>query len=88
MIQNGEGRPYLIVKKLSVLLRGMTSKHHGYFYCLNCLQQKTTWILVSENKDFCNVLMLSEETKILEFNQYQKSGKAPFTAYADFECLK
>ena len=27
---------YLAVKKLSVLLRGITSKHHGDFYCLNC----------------------------------------------------
>ena len=30
-------------KKLSALLRGITSKHNGNFYCLNCfylLQQK------------------------------------------------
>ena len=26
-----------------------------------------------ENKDFCNVIMSSEDTKTLEFNQYQKS---------------
>ena len=31
--------------------------------------------------------MPSEETKILEFNQYQKSDKAPFIIYADLECL-
>ena len=30
--------------------------------------------------------MSSEETKILEFNQYQKSDKAPFIIYADPEC--
>ena len=29
----------------------------------------------------------SEDTKILEFNQYQKSDKVPFVIYADFECL-
>ena len=28
---------YLAVKKLSALLRGMTSKHHGDFYFPNCL---------------------------------------------------
>ena len=28
---------YIAVKKLSTLLRGITSKHHGDFYCLNCL---------------------------------------------------
>ena len=31
--------------------------------------------------------MTSEDTKILEFNQYQKSDKAPFIIYADLECL-
>ena len=31
--------------------------------------------------------MLSEDTKILEFNQYQKSHKTPFVIYADLECL-
>ena len=31
--------------------------------------------------------MPSEETKILEFNQYQKSDKDPFIIYADFECI-
>ena len=30
--------------------------------------------------------MSSEDTKILEFNQYQKSDKAPFIIYADLEC--
>ena len=31
--------------------------------------------------------MPSKDTKILEFNQYQKSDKAPFIIYADLECL-
>ena len=46
---NTEGRwHYLTVKKLLTLLRGVTSKHHGDFYCLNCFrslqQKKETWI--------------------------------------------
>ena len=28
-----------------------------------------------------------KDTKILEFNQYQKFHKAPFIIYADLECL-
>ena len=28
-----------------------------------------------------------EDTKILEFNQYQKPDKAQFIIYADFECI-
>ena len=31
--------------------------------------------------------MPSKDTKILEFNQYKKSDKAPFFIYADLECL-
>ena len=42
---------------------------------------------VCKNKDFCNVVMPFEDTKMLEFNQYKKSDKAPFIIYADLECL-
>ena len=31
--------------------------------------------------------MPSEDTKILEYYQYQKSDKVPFVIYADLECL-
>ena len=41
---------------------------------------------VCENKDFCNIIMPSEATKILEFNKYQTSEKEPFIVYADIEC--
>ena len=43
--------------------------------------------IVCENKDLCNIILPSEDTKILEFNQYQISDKTPFIIYADFECL-
>ena len=44
MIANGEGHAaksedrshYHALKKLSALLRGITSKHYGDFYSLNC----------------------------------------------------
>ena len=36
VISNGEKLyRYLAVQKLSALLRGITSKHYGDFYCLN-----------------------------------------------------
>ena len=31
--------------------------------------------------------MPSEETKKIEFNQYQKSEKVPYIIYADLECI-
>ena len=89
-----EGRwHYLAVKKLSALLKRTTSEHQGDFYCLNCLHSFTTekklksHKKVCENKDFCKVIMPFEDTEILEFNQYQKIDKAPFTIYADLECI-
>ena len=75
MIPNGEGWHYLEVKKLSVLLRGITSKYNGDFYCLNCPHSfKTKNKLKSHkkvcgNKNFCNFAMSSKGTKILKFNQ-------------------
>ena len=33
---------YLAVKKLSALFRGISSKHHGDFYCLNCIHSFAT----------------------------------------------
>ena len=43
-----EGWHYLAVKKLSALLRGITSKNQGDFYCLNCLDSFRT-----ENVKLC-----------------------------------
>ena len=42
MVLNGDKWHYLAVKKLSALLRRITSEHHGDFYCLNCLQSFVT----------------------------------------------
>ena len=90
MISNGEKWHYLAVKKLSPLLRGITSKHYSDFYWLNCLHsfraknKLESHKKVCEKKYFCNVIMLSQDTEILEFNQ---SDKAPFIIYADLECI-
>ena len=42
MITYGEKWHYLAAKKLSLLLRGVTSKHDGDFYCLNCFHSYST----------------------------------------------
>ena len=92
-ISNKEKWHYLAVKILLLLLRGISSKHHGDLYYLNCLHSFTTekkresHKKVFESKYFCNIIMPSEDTKILEFNQYQKSDKATFIIHADLECI-
>ena len=53
------------------------------------LEQKTNLHhkKVRKNKDFCNVVIPSEDTKVLEFNQFHKSNKTPLIVYADRESL-
>ena len=53
MISNGEGLHYLAVKKLSSLLRGITSKHNSNFYCLNCLHTFQTKAKLESHKKVC-----------------------------------
>ena len=68
---------YLAVKKLSALLRGITLKNNGDFYCLNCLNSfwtKSTLELCKrecEHEHFCNIIIPFEDAKILGFNQHQ-----------------
>ena len=46
MISNGEKLwHYLAVKRLSTLWRGITSEHHGDFYCSNCF-----YVFATESK--------------------------------------
>ena len=72
IIPNREKSHYVAVKK-----------NKGDFYCLNCLHSfraKTNLNFIKkvcENKDFSNITMASKDTKILAFNQYQKSDKTP-----------
>ena len=77
-----EGRRYLAVKNNnSILLKGITSQHHGYFYSLNCFHSFRTenkfksYKKAFKSKHFCGIVMPSEKDNILEFNQYMKSDK-------------
>ena len=45
----------------------------------------TCFDTVCEIKEFCDVVMHSEDTKILEFDQNQKFDKTPFVSSADLE---
>ena len=42
MITDGKQWLYLALKKLSALLRGITSNHKEEFYCLNCFHSYST----------------------------------------------
>ena len=93
MISNGENWHFLVVKSLSGLLTGITSNHKEDFYCLNCFHSYRTknkldsHKKICENRNYCNVEMANECSKIIKYNQGEKSIKSPFIIYADLECL-
>ena len=77
MLPNEKGWHYLAAKKKQnkktkqiALWRGITSKHHGDFYCLNCLHsfatenKRESHKKVCQKIDFCNIIKLFEDTKI------------------------
>ena len=68
-------------KKLSALLRRITSNHKGDFYCLNCFHSYRTKNKlkkhkdVCENHDYCYVEMPKEDNKVLKYSHGEKSMK-------------
>ena len=56
-----------------------------FFY--NKKKKRESHKIACENKCFCNVSMLSEDTKIIESNQYKKYVEEPFITSTDPECL-
>ena len=93
MITDGKKWHYLPGKKLSVLLKGKTSKHVRDFYCLNCFHSYSTENNLKKHKDVCEnydywyVEMPKEDNKILKYNHGETSMKVPFIIYADLELL-
>ena len=98
MITDGKKRHYLVVKKLHALFIGITSKHTGDFYCLNCFHSYTIenklkkHYIECKNHHYFYVEMPNEDNKILKDSHGEKSGwkpwmKVPFIIYADLESL-
>ena len=91
MITDDEKWHYLAVKNLPGLLKGITSTHEKYFYCLNCFHSYRTKSKleshkkICENHDYCRVEMPTKDNNIIKYNHGEKSFKVPFTRYA--ECL-
>ena len=87
---NGYNRPVI---SLSRLHRGITANNNGGFYCRGCLHSfRTDNVLkkhesLRDKQDYCHAEMPTEDNKILKYNHGEKSLKAPFTIYADLECL-
>ena len=93
MFSDGQKWHYLVVKKLSRLLRGITSNHKEDFYCLNCFHSYRTenkleaHKKICENHDYCHVEMPTKNNNIIKYNHGEKSMKLLFVIYTDLEFL-
>ena len=92
MISEGEKWHYLTVRSLSALLKGITSKHKGDSYCLNCSHSCRTkealdkHTKICEDKDYCYIEM-PKKGESLKYQPGVKSMKAPYIIVADIESL-
>ena len=84
---------YLAVKSISGLLRGITSKQTGDFYCINCFHSYTRERKLRKHEkicndhDFCYLKMPDKDNKILTYIPGKISLRIPFVIYVDLECL-
>ena len=89
MITDAEKWHYTAVTRLPGLLRGITGNNHGDFYCLVVFThtELEKHKKICENHDYCHVEMPNEDSKIIKYNQGEKSIKSPFIIYTDLEYL-
>ena len=59
MITDNKKWHYLFVKRLSALLKGITSKHVRDFYCLNCIYSFTTENALKNMKMFPKIMVIA-----------------------------
>ena len=58
MITDGEKWHYLVVKRLSGLLRGITSTHDKDFYCLDCFHSYRTKNKLESHKKYVKIMII------------------------------
>ena len=93
MIADRKKWHYIAVKRLSSLLKGITSNHDGDFYCLNYFHSYRKENKLKKHEKVCNnhdyyyVEMPDEDKKILKYNHGEKPLKTPAIIYADLGCL-
>ena len=77
-----------------IIIKGITSKHVGDFYCLNffCSFRAENALenheRVCRDRDSCYIEMPDKDSNILKYNPGEKSMKIPNITYGDFECMR
>ena len=70
MITDGKKWHYLVVKKLSTLLRGITSKHVRNVYCLNSFHLYSTEKNAKNMKKYVMILIIIPQKSLLKAIKY------------------
>ena len=93
IVQDNMKTHYTAIKRISALLRGITSNNHGDHYCRNCLNSFRTkevykiHVEACKDHDYCHVKIPKEKEKWLSYVEGSKTIRAPFVIYADTECI-
>ena len=81
------------IKNFSRLVRSQVTPHDNqHFFCYSCLHGFIREDLLTSHVQHCRVesaqrTKMPENDPTLKFTNVQKQPKAPFAAYADFECI-
>ena len=70
MITDGEKWHDLVVKSFSALFRGITSRHDGEFYCLNCFQSYTTENKLKSINKYAKIMIIAVKKCLKKIIKY------------------
>ena len=95
LTKQGENTHYSLVKRLSALLFDQSKNSNSKHFCERCLHGYWERELLERHKPECKGLLKSptrtempkEGENKMAFKNFYKQMKAPFTVYADFECV-
>ena len=93
LIEEGGVNHYCLVKNVSRLLSSQVSNHkEKHHFCLMCLNAFWTHKSLKKHLEYCGnheavKIEMPNKGKILKFENYCNSEKAPFIIYADTESL-
>ena len=93
MIMDDEKWHYLAGKELSALIRGITSKHNGGYYYINCPHLFRTenklkaYENVCKNHDYCYIEICKNGKNTLKYNHGEIFIKGSSVIYDDTELL-
>ena len=95
LIKLGENTHYSLVKRLSALLYDQNRHNESKHFCERCLHGFSRRDLLERHKPECKGLLKSstrtempkQRENKMAFKNFYKQMKAPYSVYADFECI-